>query len=187
MIQGKNSAKLKFKTRLCAYCNNTRTQSHDQSWQALALFLRERNPKISPGEVVRASKAFKHGTRRGFLGVHLYFTKLFGCLILDANIPLDTQPLAEAILNNTAHPHIYLAFLAVTSRKLQNHAMITPVHTFVTDGSLLGAHWFYFVGRIGVQITYAPQIALKSKIVHLWHPSFTTKTLTLDGMPNYVP
>ena len=182
LVQGKKSEKLKFKTRLCAYCNNERTQPDDLSWQALAKHLRSRDPKVRPGEIVRVAKAFKSGIRPGLLGVHLYFLKLFGCLILDAEVPIDTQPLAEAILSRSPHPHFYLCFLAITNRKLQDQAMVTPVHTVEIGGAQSCAQWFYFVGRIGVHITFAPQIHPRSERVHLWHPSFTTRTLTLDGM-----
>ena len=180
-VQGKNSTKLKFQTRLCDYCNNTRTQPHDRSWEALSKFLRNRELKILPGDVVRVAKAFKVGIRPGLLGVHLYFLKMFGCLILDSEVPLDTKPLAESILTGEPHPDIYLCFLAVTSKKLQDQAMVTPVQTININGNLIGAQWFYFVGRVGVHITYAPHIHLNSDRVHLWHPRFTTKTLTLDG------
>ena len=182
LIQGKNSEKLKFRTRLCGYCNNTRTQPDDLSWQALARYLRSRDPKIYPGEVVRVTKAFKSGIRPGLLGVHLYFLKLFGCLILDANVPIDTQPLANAILNRESHPHVYLCFLAITSRRLQDQAMVTPVNTIEINGAQSGAQWFYFVGRVGIHITLAPEIHFRSEKMHLWHPSFTTKALTLDGL-----
>ena len=113
-VQGNNSSKLKFKTRLCGYCNNTRTQPHDLSWSSLSKFLRNREPKIAPNDVVRVAKAFTSGARPGLLGVHLYFTKLFGCLILDANVPIDTKPLARSIMSGESHPDIYLCFLAVT-------------------------------------------------------------------------
>lgn len=181
-IQGVKSPKLKFSTQLCAYCNNTRTQPHDKSWEALATFLRKRSPAIKPGEVVRPTRAFNNGLRPGLLGVHMYFIKLSGCLLLDGKVPIDTQPLAEAILNNVAHPHVYLAFLAVTSRRFQQQAIVTPVETISINGNLSGVQWFYFVGRIGIHIIYAPAIHTRSEKLNLWHPSFTTKTLTLNGI-----
>lgn len=182
LVQGKNSPKLKFRTRLCSYCNNTRTQSDDRSWQALATHLRSRDPKITPSQTIRVAKAFQAGVRPGLLGVHLYFLKLFGCLILDAQAPIDTNSFATSILNRQAHPDVYLCFLAVTSKSFHNQAVVTPVHTIEINGSFSGAQWFYFTGRIGVHITLSPQIHLRSNKVHLWHPRFTSKTLTLDGM-----
>ena len=182
LIQGKKSQKLKFKTELCGYCNNTRSQPDDQSWKALAAHFRSRDPRITPGEIVRVSNAFPAGIRPGLLGVHLYFIKLFGCLILDAQVPIDTRPLANSILKRVPHPSVYLSFLAVTSRKFQDQAMVTPVEITTKKGTLSSAQWFYFVGRIGVHIILAPQIHLRSDKVHFWHPRCTTKTLTLDGL-----
>ena len=99
----------------------------------------------------------------------------------DGKVPIDTQPLAKAILNNVAHPHVYLTFLAITNRKFKRQAFVTPIETISINGNLSGAQWFYFVGRIGIHVIYAPAIHMRSEKVHLWHPSFTTKTLTLDG------
>jgi hypothetical protein len=181
-VPGFRSEKLKFAARLCAQCNNARTQAHDKSWEALARFLRKRSPVISPGEVIRLARAFENGLRPGLLGVHLYFVKLLGCLIHDGGVPLDTSSFAESILRNEPHPHVYLAFFAVTSRRFQDHAFVTPVETVTVGGVLSGATWFYFVGRVGVQVTWAPAIHLRSKKVHLWHPSHSKKTIILDGM-----
>lgn len=177
IVQGANSAKLKFQTRLCAHCNNARTQMHDRSWEALATLLRNRAATIQPGDVVRPATAFSGGLRTGLLGVHLYFCKLTGCLIRDGVAPLETDSLAEAICANVPHPNIYLGFLAVTSKRLRNWAIVTPVETVVMGGKLVGAQWFYFVGRIGVHITYATHIHRPDKAA-LWHPSSTSKTLT---------
>ncbi|MFH2135901.1 MAG: hypothetical protein ABII81_12135 [Pseudomonadota bacterium] len=181
-VPGVRSEKLKFRTRLCAYCNNTRTQAHDKSWEALAAYLRARKPLIRPGEVVRTTHAFTNGVRPGLLGVHLYFAKLTGCLVLDGGVPLETRSLAEAILQNRPHPNLYLSFLVLTSRRIQRHAFVTPVHTITIDGNLSGVQWFYFVGRIGVHVTYANALHNRKKHVHLWHPSDSEKTITLEGL-----
>lgn len=185
-VPGVRSEKLKFRTRLCACCNNARTQAHDKSWEALATYLRKRTPPIRPGEVVRVTRAFKNGPRPGLrpglLGVHLYFAKLTGCLVLDGGVPLDTQPLAEAILQNRPHPYLYLSFLALTDHHIHRQAFITPVETIKIGGDLSGAQWFYFVGRIGVHVTYAKAVHNRKKQVHLWHPSDSEKTITLDGL-----
>ncbi len=43
IVQGSNSPKLKFQNKLCAECNNARTQLHDRSWEALAIDFRISN------------------------------------------------------------------------------------------------------------------------------------------------
>ncbi len=181
-VPGVRSEKLKFRTRLCAYCNNARTQAHDKSWEALVAYLRKRNPQIHPGDVVRVAHAFNNGVRPGLLGVHLYFAKLTGCLVLDGDVPLDTRPLAEAILQNRPHPNLYLSFLALADRRIQRHAFITPVETITVGGNLLGAQWFYVVGRFGVHVTYAKVLHNRKKQVRLWHPLDSERTIILGGL-----
>lgn len=88
LVQGARSKKLMFESPLCAACNNRRTQQHDKSWEALATFLRKRNPPLRPGETIRPARAFLTGCRPGMLGVHLYFAKHFGCLIGDGGAPV---------------------------------------------------------------------------------------------------
>ena len=179
LVQGVKSPKLKFATKLCSVCNNARTQPHDKSWEALASFLRNRDVPIRPGEVISIARAFDGGIRPGLLGVHLYFVKLTGCLIRDGSVPIETDSLAYSIRENVAHPNVYLAFLAVTSRKLQNWAIMTPVETITVNNNLVGAQWFYFVGRVGIHVTYALHIHLGQNRLNLWHPSSSTETLTL--------
>jgi len=43
-------------------------------------------------------------------GVHLYFVKLFGCLVVERQIPIDVAPFAKALLDGRPHPCLYLAF-----------------------------------------------------------------------------
>lgn len=180
LVQGVRSKKLIFESPLCAACNNQRTQQHDKSWEALATFLRKRNPPLRPGEKVRPAKAFSTGLHPGMLGVHLYFAKHFGRLVGDGGASVDRASLAEAILGNVAHPHLYLSFMVVTSRKLSEQALVTPITVFRVAG-VEGATYYYFAGRIAVQVLLAPLIARKSDKLHLWHPSDSTKTIALYG------
>ena len=101
-IQGLKSDKLKFSSRICARCNNQRTQTHDHAWETLSNYIRSRQPPIQRGTVVRLDKAFPGSVRQSMLDVHLFFLKLFGCLIVEHSIPMDIAPFSEAILHGTA-------------------------------------------------------------------------------------
>ena len=181
-VQGISSNKLKFVTPLCARCNNSRTQQHDQSWTALSAFLKKRRPAICPNAVVRLNGAFSSGLRKSMLGVHLYFLKLFGCLIVSNSIPINIQPFAHSILTGLPHPSVYLSFLAVSKSRLREHAAITPVDTKKFEGRIIAANWFYCVGRIAVNVTYAEAIRKRSSRVHLWHPSSYAKSIIIDAI-----
>lgn len=182
MVQGIRSKKLKFSAPLCSFCNNTRTQQHDQSWTLLCAFLKNRRPAIRPNTVVRLNGAFTGGLRKSMLGVHLYFLKLFGCLIVGNSIPINIQPFAQSILTGSPHLNVYLSFLAVSKSRLREHAAITPVYTVKLGGRIIAANWFYCVGRIAVNVTYAEAIQKQSSRVHLWHPSTHAKSIIIDDI-----
>jgi hypothetical protein len=47
--------------------------------------------------------------------VHLFFLKLFGCMICEAKanghgIPINVKPFSDAIMLNRPHPEVYLQF-----------------------------------------------------------------------------
>ena len=91
---------LKSPVRICAFCNNTRTQPHDRAWEHLSDRLRSRRLKIGLG--VRANRVFPHFTKREMLNVHLFFVKLFGCMLAEArangfDLPIDIDPFSRAI------------------------------------------------------------------------------------------
>lgn len=180
-VQGLGSDKLKFRSHLCSHCNNARTQQHDISWETLSTFLRNREPRIKAGSVVRLNNTFPCGLRKSMLGVHLYFVKLFGCLISDNEIPINIQTFADAILGGSPHPNVYLAFLDISSLRPRYPAAITPVETIKLQGQIIGAQWFYFVGPLAVHVIYGETINKRSNHVHLWHPSSTAKSIVIDN------
>src|SRR5260370_22158967 len=73
---------LKSPVRICAECNTTRTQPHDRAWERMSERLRARPLKV--GQWVRADRIFRHDTRREMRNVHLFFLKLFGCMLCEA-------------------------------------------------------------------------------------------------------
>jgi hypothetical protein len=179
-IQGYGSEKLKFASKLCSYCNNSRTQQHDRAWEALSEYLRKR-ASLKPGDVVRLGPVFSSGVRPGMRGVQLYFTKLFGCLAADGKAPIDLTSFRDAITSNTAHPHVYLSFIVMQSAKSRSMAVVTPISVISVNGEPSGASWFYFAGKIGVHVVFSPVIARRETRLHLWHPSDSTKKLVMAG------
>ena len=112
LIRSLDAKVLKSTGRLCASCNNARTQPHDRAWEKMSKWIRVRRPALQPGNIVRANRIFMDNTKRQMLGVHLFFVKLFGCMIMesDKKIPIDTASLGDAILSDSAHPNVYLKF-----------------------------------------------------------------------------
>jgi hypothetical protein len=104
---------LKAPIRICTECNTTRTQPHDKAWERLSDRLRARRLRV--GQWVRANSIFPHYTRREMTNVHLYFLKLFGCMICEAksnryDVPIDIAPFSRSIMSGRSHPEVHLQF-----------------------------------------------------------------------------
>jgi hypothetical protein len=106
---------LKAPKNICAECNTTRTHPHDRAWEHMSDVLRARQFKVD--QWVRASRIFPHDTRRSMTDVHLFFVKLFGCLLCEAkaighDVPIDIAPFSQAIMAGRAHPELHLKFVS---------------------------------------------------------------------------
>jgi hypothetical protein len=144
-------------------------------------WLRTRTPAIKEGAIVRANKLFAYGTKREMLNVHLYFVKLFGCHVIDEDIKIDVTALANSILTETAHPHVYLRFgcdpLRINSTGMTNlHAAIDPT------GSCAFATWTYWVDSLMVDVMFAKDDWPDRELLKdSWHPRLGTSKLLLVG------
>ena len=174
-----NSDRLKYSAKICEECNSSRTQQHDLAWQTLSKSLRERDPPIRAGTIVKLEKIFPGTTKQSMLGVHLFFIKHFGCLIAEHSVRINLIPLSDAVLTNKPHPHIYLAFWCNRSGHTRKHVGRTPIHAVDRGNVTEFANWFYFVGAIGVNVIYAPPPHRSRHLGYVWHPSFPTKRLRI--------
>lgn len=116
-VQGIKSSLLKHQARLCARCNNERTQPHDRAWSTLSQYLQTRRPPIRPGMRVRLGDIFPGKVSQSMLAVHLYFLKLFGCIATDRCIPLPIGEFASAIRDGNPHPNIWISVGTSSSAK----------------------------------------------------------------------
>jgi hypothetical protein len=132
---------------LCEECNTSRTQPHDRAWEKLSTFLRTLKPE--PGTMVDASHIFPDSPTQQMLNVHLYFVKLFGCRVVEAGAPIDSRAFSNAILNGTAHPHLYLRVGRIIpfaeGKECAGFTKIYPIH----GPSVFW--WLYGIGCMIVQ------------------------------------
>lgn len=180
-VAGIKSNKLKYSAPICARCNNERTQPHDRAWEQLSSYLRTRQPAIRPGDLVRLNRPFPGNVGQSMLGVHLFFVKLFGCLIVEHSIPLDIGPLSQSILHNKPHPNVWLAFCIGLQNPSIKHAGCSQVETVQLDGRIAYARWFYVVDRLAVKVIYAEPSVRHRSLVHAWHPSSIGKRVRVVG------
>ena len=114
------------------------------------------------------------------LSVHLFFIKLFGCLVSEHAIPLDITTFAESIIQQTPHPKIHLRFL--TGLQDSRHKLASRSDVKIErmpDGRIGYAIWFYVVDRIAVNLIYAEPMERRSALVQSWHPSSINKRIRI--------
>lgn len=168
-----NSKLLKSPARICAKCNNERTQPHDRAWEQMSETLRTRGRPIRPGAFIRANRIFPYDTARKMLNVHLYFVKLFGCHVVAADISsIDTGAFADALLKGKPHPNIYLKFGCGPSFAGDKMTGMSDLHAAVrpTDGSCAFATWFYYIDGLAVNVMFATEGEKRDGLIGSWQP-----------------
>jgi hypothetical protein len=170
-VGGIKSDKLKYRSRVCSKCNNERTQPHDRAWEQLSGYLRSRQPPLQKGTRVRLNRVFPGTAKRSMLGVHLYFVKLFGCLIAEHSIPLDLSAFSSAILRDSPHPKVHLAFWVGLGDPARKHVARSHVQTASLGGTIVYAGWFYSVHPVSVNVIYSEATEHRKGLVHAWHPT----------------
>ncbi|WP_376957977.1 hypothetical protein ABNQ39_13055 [Azospirillum sp. A26] len=189
VIKGLNVVALKSPGRLCANCNNARTQSHDRAWEKLSLALREHDRHIQPGKFIRTTKIFRYDTKREMLNVHLYFTKLFGCHIAGNDVPISLGEFSEAIKNGVAHPKIFLRFGCGAMFTSQPVTGMSDMWLALTshDNQVRFATWLYHVGDISVNVMFAVPGERRQGLIDAWHPSHGTTRLKVANFLEDTP
>jgi hypothetical protein len=160
---------LKAPIRICAECNTTRTQPHDRAWEEMSKWLRERQPPLKVGGLVRGNRIFPQSTRTEMKNVHLFFLKLFGCMICEAksnghDVPIDIAPLSDAIMSGQPHPEVYLQF-----GKCDGTVGRSNLHCWTTDRGSVLAGWLYELDNIAVSVMFA-QAGRWEPSPDTWHP-----------------
>jgi hypothetical protein len=173
---------LKLPGKLCAYCNNTRTQPHDLAWEKLSAGLRTWNPALGAGTIVWSNHIFGADRVREMLNVHLYFVKLFGCHIAGNNIPIDIAGFADAIMQGKPHPHVYLKFWC--GRRFDGKPLVGMTDMWIAPPPIGGlspfATWFYDLGFVGINVMYAVPGEKRQGLVGAWHPRLGATRLTIS-------
>lgn len=168
---------LKSPARLCANCNNSRTQPYDFAWENLSGALRTRRPALAAGMSVRANSIFPYDTARCMRDVHLYFVKLFGCHIEALDMALDIKGFSEAILNDTPHPNVYLKFGVNKGSVTGSSDVWLSVPPAGASSSF--ATWYYWVDKLAVNVMFARDSEKRQGLLGAWHPRYGTNKVVL--------
>lgn len=177
------SDKLKWDAKICHECNTTTTQRYDLAWQKLSAYLQkesQRPEEQRPKEKIRLKNVFPGSVNSSMLDVHLFFVKMFGCIIAEHNIPIDLSPFSQALLGRVPHPHVLLGF-GILPSWTKNKAFITPVNAFNVGGTVEFACWYYMVRKVFVDAVYSlPRY--RPIATDTWHPRMNARILRLSQL-----
>ncbi len=101
------------------------------------------------------TEIFRHNTRRDMINVHLFFLKLFGCMLCEAkvngyDVPIDIAPLSQAIMSGRPHPEVHLQF-----GKCDGTIGRSNLHCWKTEHGSVLAGWLYELDNIAVSVLFA--------------------------------
>jgi hypothetical protein len=179
-IGGFDNYHLKSKALICECCNSDRTSPHDKAWKKLSEYLREKKPQIKAGEIIKLNKVFPGSTKKSMLDVHLFFVKLFGCAIIEHNIPIDITCFSEAIMNQKPHPLVQLAISRSPDIGIRKHVGRSNIEIAKINEKCMYATWLYIVDSLLVNIIYAVPTERRKGLVHAWHPTIVTKCIRIS-------
>ena len=180
-IPGIKSNKLKYNARLCANCNNKLTQRHDLACEKLSNYLRNRQPHIKPKMLIRLNRTFPGSVSKSMLAVHLYFLKLFGCLITENDVPINIDQFAQSILRGIPHPKVWLAFRTGLQHPNIKHVGCSHVETVQLGGRVVFASWFYVIDKLAINVMYSEPGEHRRGLVDAWHPSHIGKHIRISS------
>lgn len=179
-VKGINANILKSNAFICAQCNNHRTQPYDQTWETLSAYMRSKS-RVCGGDRIDLGKIFPGAVHKSMLHVHLFFLKLFGCLIAENTIPIDIGGFSKAILNTSAHPRVHLAISPYTDGVVSGSAGYSDLDTVQTDNRVVYATWLYILDRFSIRVMYAEPTEHRKGLIDSWHPSSIKKCIRVSN------
>lgn len=173
------SKRFKSNALLCSNCNNNRTQPYDIAWEKLHEFLSLNWKDIKRKNKVDLSKIFPGNVKSSMLDVHLYFVKIFGCRIIENQVPIDIRCLSKSLIKRMAHPHVYISIGNTMGKIKGKYAGVTKVSACNYNSKSIFANWFYTVGDISVNVIYSPVGRRLKTISKAWHPTSIHKIMQI--------
>lgn len=181
-VGSSKSDTVKFKHKICDYCNSTRTQNHDNAWKDFSAYLFSNIKRLARDQKVDLSRIFPGKTNKSKVDLQLYFVKLFGCIIVEHNLPIEIESFSQAICSNTAHNHLYLEFILLPD-KMQQKILMTCISepVFSDEGNVIFTQWNYRLCGIVVNMIYCVEHQYMTIVRNYFHPNYSTKMIRLNN------
>ncbi len=173
---------LKSPSRLCAPCNNDRTQPYDRAWERMSDWLRMRTPPVRAGNFVRGDRVYPIAATEEMRNMHLYFTKLTGCHLTEAGLNFDRAALAKSLLTGKPNPYIHLKFGISRSGLLLGMSDLKAA-TLAPDSRLAFAVWIYSLEALVVHVMYAIPGESRDGLINSWHPRSGSNRFVVADFP----
>ena len=155
LIRSAKSDKLKTKNKvICRRCNDTDTSSFDNAWTELLKYLHGNWEKTKTDKKINLKKIFPSTSKKSAINFHLYFVKLFGCLIVDNNLPIDIDQFSYCLRQKKIHDTVYLAFSCWNLSDGAKYLGPSQIETKNYNGSIEMAIWIYSIGELDVEIVW---------------------------------
>jgi hypothetical protein len=184
MIQSPSSKALYLNAPICNGCNSARTQPFDRSWDTLRDHLLDNWPAIVAAGEVDLQAIYGASWLARAVELHLYFVKLWGCVILHSGVSIPLQPFRDALLNGTSHPLLFLMLSdspAKPGRKQTAKVSATDAGAYFDPltGEVAQAYWRYTLQPVSVRMTYVTPSFPYQPAAGAWHPSSKTSMMQL--------
>lgn len=180
ILQSAKSKVITSKALICAHCNNQRTQPYDNAWLDLSGYLLNNWASISRRGGFDLSKVFPGSTNKAAICVHLYFVKLFGCRIVEDQIPIDIAPFSSALMNGTAHEEVHLV-ISESPFGSDKVANVSEIHAMNANGFSDSAGWMYTFSPVSIFVGYMRKESKQKLWPNTWHPNRTGKFVKLGA------
>lgn len=169
-IKSLKSSKLKSDALICGRCNSNLSQPYDKAWERMSSYLRNNWGNALKKKVVPLKDVFPKNIDDSMLDVQLFFVKLFGCRIIEHEIPIDTKSFSNSFLKRSAHKNIFISIGQIRSRENIKVAGMTPIQAINFNNVPVFASWIYIVDELAVHIIYDTNRLNKKLLRQCWTP-----------------
>jgi len=169
-IGSAKSDRLKSTAPICRKCNTVRTQPFDLAWELFSAYIKVHRSEIMRSRSIPAKNIFKGNRRQSLLNVHLFFLKHLGCRIIEEQVPIEIDELANCIREVIAHPEFFIEFVVIPHRKRFAQLSHIELQQQESTKKVKSVICTYEVGKWAMGLTYKPSTNVGLPKTW-WHPN----------------
>ncbi|KAB7884617.1 hypothetical protein [Poseidonibacter ostreae] len=173
-LPGPNSNKIKFKKVICSKCNNSRTQSHDASFDIFIDFIIKHYELINEKRIIDFKEIYGEKFPEQQTNLFKYFVKIFGCDLSENNfiVPSDIVQLIDKTFFKT---RLKITF-SINEQIVTSNS---PTNLLYGNGYLITTD-FNLNSRLEVDTKYRFEMNLSYLRVNFFYNTFTDIGLGSD-------